>query len=419
MFTGIRRRGRGVNVWPGYVDALSALLMVVIFVLLIFTLAQFLLRQLVSDQEFELEVLHQRLAELTEELGLTRERADGLDARVASLSDTVAALTAERTELIAAGEEDQATIERQLREMASLQQDIDALRRVRAELEARVGTLAASMDALAGELGQTRDRSQVLEARLADEGERTRLAQRQVEEREIRILALSALVGEQQEAIADEKRLSADAQAEVALLNRRIEELREQLRLVGEALAVAEADRQVKAAEIADLGSRLNIELARRVNELERYRSDFFGKVREALGDNPSVRVEGDRFVFQSEVLFASASAELGEAGKAQLAGLAGTLKGLSAQIPPEVDWILRVDGHTDRVPLARGGAFDSNWSLSTARALSVVRELAVAGIPERRMVAAGFGEHRPLDPGTTPEANQRNRRIEIKLTTP
>ena len=419
MFTGIRRSRRGVNVWPGYVDALSALLMVVIFVLLIFTLAQFLLRQLVSDQEFELEVLHQRLADLTEELGLTRERADGLDAQVASLSDTVAALTAERAELIAAGEEDRATIERQLREMASLQQDIDALRRVREELEARVGTLAASMDALAGELGQTRDRSQALEARLAQEGERTLLAQRQVEEREIRIQALSALVGEQQEAIAAERRFSADAQAEVALLNRRIEELREQLKLIGEALAVAEADREVKAAEIADLGSRLNIELARRVNELERYRSDFFGKVREALGDNPSVRVEGDRFVFQSEVLFGSGSAELGEAGKAQLARLAGTLRGLSAQIPPEVEWILRVDGHTDRVPLTPGGAFDSNWSLSTARAVSVVRHLAGAGIPERRMVAAGFGEHRPLDPATTPDAYRRNRRIEIKLTTP
>lgn len=335
MFTGIRRTGRGVNVWPGYVDALAALLMVVIFVLLIFTLAQFLLRQLVSDQDFELEVLHQRLAALTEELGLTRERSDALDARVSSLSETIASLTAE-------AESDRATIDRQLRTIATLESDLAA-----------------------------------------------------------------------------ERQLSAEARDEVALLNRLIDGLREQLQVIGQALAAAEVEKQAQAATIEDLGTRLNLELARRVNELERYRSDFFGRVREALGDNPDVRVTGDRFVFQSELLFESGSADLGEAGKAQLARLAETLKGLSEQIPPEVDWVLRIDGHTDRVPVSRGSPFGSNWALATARAVSVVRHLAEQGIPPRRMVAAGFGEHRPLDEATTPDAYQRNRRIEIKLTTP
>ncbi|MEA3277815.1 MAG: peptidoglycan -binding protein [Pseudomonadota bacterium] len=419
MFTGIRRSGRSVNVWPGYVDALAALLMVVIFVLLIFTLAQFLLRQVVSDQEFELEVLHQRLAVLTEELGLERERSASLHTEVGRLSDTVASLTAEKQALIDQGDKDRATIEQQLLQMASLQQDIDALRKVRDELEARVGTLAASMEALSGELGETRDRSKALEARLAEEGERTLLAQKQVQERDIRIQALSALVGEQQDALDQEKRLSADAQAEMTLLNRRITELQEQLQTIGQALDLAETEKMEQAEQIEDLGKRLNIELARRVNELQRYRSEFFGRVKEALGENPDIKVEGDRFVFQSELLFGSGSAELGEAGKAQLTRLARTLKQLNAQIPANLDWILRVDGHTDRVPLRGDGEFATNWELSTARALSVVEYLASQGIPQRRMAATGFGEHRPLEAGSSADAYRKNRRIEIKLTTP
>jgi chemotaxis protein MotB len=419
MFTGIRRSRRSVNVWPGYVDALAALLMVVIFVLLIFTLAQFLLRQVVSEQETELDELHENMAELIEQLGLERSRTETLESEVGRLSDTVASLSDERRALITQGEKDKAVIERQLMEMASLQQDIDALRKVRDELESKVGTLAASMDLLTGQLGSERDRSKSLQAELAEQGERTLLAQKTLQERDIRIQALSALVGEQKEALASERRLSADAQAEVTLLNRRISELQDQLQVIGQALEVAETEKRVQAERIEELGRRLNIELARRVNELQRYRSEFFGKVREALGDARGVRVEGDRFVFQSELLFASGSAELGETGKAQLARLAKTLNQLDARIPANLDWILRIDGHTDRVPLSSTSVFASNWELSTARAVSVVAHLAGEGIPPQRMAAAGFGEFRPLDSGSTPDAYRKNRRIEIKLTTP
>ena len=349
MFTGIRRSGRGVNVWPGYVDALAALLMVVIFVLLIFTLVQFLLRQVVSEQETELDDLHEQMGTLIEQLGLERERTDSLSGEVGRLSDLVAGLTAER---------------------------------------------------------------QDLQARLA-------LSETAKEERDAQIQALNALVGKRDVALAAEKQLSAAAQAQVALLSRRISELRDQLQLIGQALELAEAEKKAQAEKIEDLGKRLNIELARRVNELQRYRSEFFGKVKEALGDNPDIKVEGDRFVFQSELLFGSGSAELGPAGKTQLARLAGTLKDLDAQIPANLDWILRVDGHTDRVPLSGSGEFASNWELSTARALSVVEYLASQGIPQRRMAAAGFGEYRPVDEGSTGDAYRRNRRIEIKLTTP
>lgn len=328
MFTGIRRSGRGVNVWPGYVDALSALLMVVIFVLLLFTLAQFLLRQMVSEQETELESLHDHMATLIEQLGLEQGKTTLLEGELGRLSEMLGVLTREKE-------------------------------------------------------------------------------------------ALATLSAERQAALSAERQLSLEAQAQIALLNRRLAELREQLQTIGQALELAETEKRSQARKIQDLGTRLNIELARRVNELQRYRSEFFGQVRAALGDNPDVRVEGDRFVFQSELLFASGSADLGAAGQAQLAQLARTLVELGERIPATLDWILRVDGHTDRVPLTRNSPFASNWELSSARALSVVRHLAAEGVPPRRMAAAGFGEYRPLDEGEGAEAYRRNRRIEIKLTAP
>lgn len=156
--------------------------------------------------------------------------------------------------------------------------------------------------------------------------------------------------------------------------------------------------------------------MARRVNRLEKYRSEFFGRLRELLGDNPAVRIVGDRFLFQSELLFASGSAQLGDEGKQQLAKLAGTLKSVADRIPKDIQWILRVDGHTDRIPI-NNARFPSNWELSTARAVSVVRFLATQDIPEQRLSAAGFGEFHPIDVGNSAEALRKNRRIEIKLT--
>ncbi|MBK1705103.1 peptidoglycan -binding protein [Halochromatium glycolicum] len=342
MFSGLRRSRRTVNVWPGYVDALSALLMVVIFVLLIFTLAQFLLRQVVSDQEFALDLLSNRLAEVSEALGISEQRAEALNEQVVLFSDRLGAMTDERDRLAAA-----------------------------------------------------RDRDQ------------------------LRIQALDALVASREEALEQQQELTAQQRDELALLNLQIAALRSQLDEVATALMAAEQDKAEQAAEIADLGERLNLALARQVNELERYRSEFFGRVKAALGENPDVRVTGDRFVFQSELLFASGEAELNPAGKAQLAELAGTLKQVAEQIPDEIDWVLRIDGHTDPQPLPEGHRYASNWELSTARALSVVEFLVSRGLPPERLVAAGFGAHRPAVPGQDAEANRRNRRIEIKLTSP
>jgi len=423
MLTSTRRSKRHIDVWPGYVDALSALLILVIFVLMLFTFAQFLLSELLSSQESELAVLNRQINQLSRELGLQKETNSRLQNEVGQLSDMVSSLTGEKFQLASRidtlqqeNEADQEQIQQQLLTLASLQEDISALRLARESLEQEVGRLAASLDQSEQTAGQLRDRSMALEARLADQQERTLLAQREVQDKEIRIQALTALVGSQRESLEQQRQLSDEARIQVAALSQRIEQLQQQLQEVNKALAAAEQENLGKEQEIERLGERLNIELARRVNRLEKYRSEFFGRLRELLGDNPSIRVVGDRFLFQSELLFASGSARLGEEGKQQLGKLAGTLKSVADRIPADIQWILRVDGHTDRIPISNE-RFPSNWELSTARAVSVVRYLASQGIPEKRLSAAGFGEFHPIDSGASEEALSRNRRIEIKLT--
>jgi chemotaxis protein MotB len=423
MYSGIRRNRNSVGVWPGYVDAMSALLMVVIFVILIFTLAHFLLSEIVTGQESELVRLQRSLRELTEALGLEQARAESLENQLTEISAVIDALSADKTRLetqvtslTEAAKQDSERIQEQLLLAVSLQEDIAALRKMRSELEDRIGRLAGALEDKEVVIGAIRDRSMALESQLADERERTMLAQRNVASQSIRIQALMAVVGEQDRALEKEKELSAGARAQVAVLSRQVEAMKRQLEEISRALAASEAVKQAQVAEIEDLGRRLNIELARRVNELEFYRSDFFGRLREVLGNNPFVRIAGDRFVFQSELLFASGSADLGEEGRKHLETLSFTMLALLKKIPEEIDWILRVDGHTDRLPAHRT-RFGSNWELSTARAVSVVRFLVSQGIQEERMAATGFGEFHPLDPADTDAAYRKNRRIEIKLT--
>jgi chemotaxis protein MotB len=418
-----KRSQREFNVWPGYVDALSALLMVVIFLVLIFSIAQFLLSQVLSGQESELMLLQRKVNDLTTQLGLEDRRNRELAATVSELSFSVNSLTEAKAklndrvaEMTAGTRQDQAQIEQQLLMMGSLQEDIDALRLLRRELEDRVGGLTAALQSSQEEVGALRDRSKALEARMADAQERTRLAQQTIQHKDIRIQALAALIGEQEQALAEERRLSANARGQIAQLNQSIAALKSRLEQVSRALNLAQDESASKDTEIKDLGKRLNLALARRVNDLEAYRSEFFGRLRTVLGDNPLIRIEGDRFVFQAELLFATGSAELGTAGIHHLIQLAATLKQLADRIPPQIDWILRIDGHTDRVPVT-SGRFPSNWELSTARAVSVVRFLSSQGIPETHMAAAGFSKFHPLDPADTPAAYRKNRRIEIKLT--
>ncbi len=276
--------------------------------------------------------------------------------------------------------------------------------------------LAASLDENNKALTAARDRRKELETKLSSAEERTALAQKEIKEKDVRIARLQADVAKTGEDLAGEKKISSQAQAQVALLNQQLAALREQLARISAALEASEAKAKEQHVQIVNLGSRLNAALASKVEELARYRSEFFGKLREVLGNRKDVRVEGDRFVFQSEVLFNSGSAELLGGGRDQITRLAGTLKEIAGRIPQDIDWVLRVDGHTDRIPI-HTAQFPSNWELSTARAVAVVKLLIAEGLPPQRLAAAGFGEYRPLDTSNAAGALSRNRRIEFKLT--
>lgn len=485
VISGRRGGERSINAWPIWVDALSSLLMVVIFVLMVFVVAQVYLSTTLSGRDQALQRLNDRLTELGELLAMERQANADLRTDVAQLSAQLQSSVAGRERLAASldaaqtdrdqlqgrisllsaraerqGEEldqvagelenafkvieaDREKIELQLREIASLQADIQALREVRDDLEGQVAALSTLVDEttverdaaaadrdrlteelrlttqqrerLMAELGTLRDRAQRLETELSDEQERTALAQREVEERDIRIEELMAAVDATEAALTREQELTTESRREVALLNQQISALREQLQRLELALDASEELTREQDVQIADLGRRLNLALASKVEELSRYRSEFFGRLREALGNRQDVRIVGDRFVFQSEVLFPTASATLQTQGRDELRKLADTLLEIAQDIPPDVNWILRVDGHTDIRPI-NTAQFPSNWELSTARAIEVVKFLRDQGIPPERLAAAGFGEHQPLDDGTGEETFARNRRIEIKL---
>lgn len=418
-----RRISNSITAWPGYVDVLSALLMVVIFVLMIFTIGQFLFTHVLNSQKNELASLHGQIEELTRLLGLETEKSLQLTTEVSQLSDTISdlsgqkeMLSAQLADYSAQSEIDREKMKQQLLTIASLNEDISTLRQVRDDLEKEVSGFAAALAESRQETLLLRDRSKALAARLAGREETTALAQKEIKEQTIRIQALVSVVESQKQTIETEKQLSADTRAEVHLLTTQVTRLQEQLRMISQALALKKEEITAKEETIKELGRKLNIALAKKVNELEKYQSEFFRKLKTALGDNPAIQVAGDRFVFQAGLLFASGSANLGEAGQQNLSALAETLKAVAEKIPTDINWILRIDGHSDKIPI-HTETFPSNWELSTARAVSVVRFLSQKGIPPDRMAAAGFSKYHPIDPADTPQAYQKNRRIEIKLT--
>lgn len=430
MFNGGRRSRNTVNIWPGYVDALATLLLVFVFVLTVFMLAQSVLTDVLTGRERTLARLEARLTELGEMLSMEARRRESLEEQLsvsiqqrATLQDELAEALdrAERLEreLLVAGdtiEEEREVAREQALVLASLQQDIDALRRLRDQLEDEIGDLAAALDRAEEEAGAARDRSMALEAELADAEERTRLAQRELEEREVRLRELRLLTEEQRRAIEEERQLSEAALSRIDRLTAEAAALREQLRRVASALQLAETRVAEQDVEIADMAERLNLLLVERVQELSRYRSEFFGRLREVLGDREDIRIVGDRFLFQSELFFATGSAELGEPGRAQLDQVADTLLTIAEEIPEDLPWIMQVEGHTDRRPISTA-EFPSNWQLSTARAQSIVDYLITRGVPAQRLSAAGFAEYHPVDDRDTPDALRRNRRIELRLT--
>lgn len=283
------------------------------------------------------------------------------------------------------------------RQVSALAEALSLERARGAQLGTRIDDLTARLEATVGERDAATERLESMTARVETA---------QSEAARLRTQAQEASM------------LAAAERGRVDLLNQQIAALRKQLARISAALDLSEARSKDQKVQLAELGNRLNIALARKVDELQSYRSEFFGRLREVLGNHPSIRIAGDRFVFQSELLFPTASATLVPEGRQQLARLAQTLKTVTKKIPPEIDWVLRIDGHTDRRPI-NTAQFPSNWELSTARALSIVDYLVQEDIPPKRLAAAGFGEYQPVATGNTREAYARNRRIEIKLTRP
>jgi chemotaxis protein MotB len=334
------RRESAFNYWPGFVDALSTLVLSIVFLLSVFLVVQFFLSQEVTGKDKALEELNAKIAQLSEALSLEKLGKLTLDDQVASLKAGLTSAVAERD-------------------------------RVKGLYE---GLANAGNDA---------------------QGRATEL----------------------NKALESEKQVSARALAQIEVLNQQISALRRQLAALEEALDASEKRDKESQTRIADLGQRLNVALAQRVQELSRYRSEFFGRLRAILGNRPDIRIVGDRFVFQSEVFFDTGQATLLPEGKSELDKVASALVDLDKQIPGEIAWVLRVDGHTDVRPINNNPIFKSNWELSSARAISVVQYLISLGVPAQRLVAAGFAEFQPLDTGTTEDAYKRNRRIELKLT--
>jgi chemotaxis protein MotB len=390
-----RRRYGEINTWPGFVDALATLVMVIVFVLMIFTLFQFYLKDLISGREQALARLSQQIGELADMLSLERRTTAELRLTVSQLSQELQSSTTTRDrlvqELAAANTRADAMGQQAARVNADLE---DAFKTISADKE-KIEVQLRELDALRRNVETLTILRRELEAKLADQ---------------------NTEVEKGKQALTEERKLSEDAKARADLLTRQINALQQQLAALNEVLGASEKKAQEQQVQIADLGRRLNMALASRVEELARFRSEFFGRLRQALGERTDIRIVGDRFVFQAEVLFNAGSAELEPAGKTQIARVAEALREITAKIPPEINWVLQVDGHTDKRPI-QTAQFPSNWELSTARAISVVKFLMSQGIPSERLSAAGFAEFAPIDARDDEIGWRRNRRIELKLT--
>ncbi len=465
MPSATRRQRQTFDIWPGFVDALSALLIIIIFLLMVFTLAQFFLGELLSGRNQALDRLNRKVAELTNMLSIEQSanltlrsqisqltadlntsntardnlssqlaellpQKDALEAMLADVKTERETLRAElNTTLLKSNqisvelENAQKTIrlgenkiKAKLMEIAQLNRDLNALRELRRNLEKKITKLANTVATRDKSLTALRDKSKELEAKLSTEQQRTALAQKDITTKDLTIRELGVQAKRIGEELTDEQRISAEALKQVKILNLQLAAVRQQLASLNAALEAAEEKATKQNIQIVSLGKRLNAALTNKVAELALYRSEFFGRLRQALGNRRGVKIVGDRFVFQSEVLFSSASADLNTQGQSQIAQLAQTLNEISDRIPRNLNWVLRVDGHTDRRPI-KTTKFPSNWELSSARAIAVVRELIARGVEAKHLVAAGFGEFQPIDLRDDEIADRRNRRIEFKLT--
>jgi len=391
----ISRNQHRTDIWPGFVDALAALLMVIIFLLMVFVIAQFFLNDALTGRDEALERLQVQVSNLADLLSLERQANEELRASTAKLSDELQASIS-----ISDGLKKQV---KNLKLQAKTAEELAA--NLKNELALSLSNIGANEEIIESQLTQINA--------LRNDVESLKALREELEEK---VTQLLSKVSNKDEQLITEKKLSQTARAQIALLNKQVTALRKQILQIANILQASEKIAKKRRVKIVNLGKRLNAALASKVQELARYRSEFFGRLREVLGSQPGIRIVGDRFVFQSEVLFSKGSDQLENEGQKQIQQLAGTLKAITVKIPKNIDWILRVDGHTDQIPI-RTTRFPSNWELSTARAISVVKFLVQRGISPTNLAATGFGEFQPIDPRDTEEAYIRNRRIELKLT--
>ncbi|WP_062562227.1 peptidoglycan -binding protein [Paracoccus aminovorans] len=441
------------TIWPGFVDAMTALLMVMMFVLTIFLLVQSVLRDQITTQDSELDQLGAQLAQLTAALSTSQSRAEGLDRDLGATRGQLAEAQGridEQTEaarLAAARREALEALVADLRRrnadaaqeltrtQAARTADAEAAKALQdklAQSDAELTSMTMELEAARKQAEETLTLLAAAEAAKKDLGDQAQARATEAEKQ-------AALLAVAQQKLSEQEALSTEDQRRLALLNQQVLQLNDQLGSLRAVLDAAGEERKAADLKVEDLGQQLNLALLRAAEEekkrraleaearskaeaeakdLARYRSEFFGRLSQILEGREGVRVVGDRFAFSSEVLFPAGEATLSPEGRAQIARVSDLLKQISAEIPPEIDWIIRVDGHTDSQPLSGQGRYRDNRELSQARALAVVRYMVDDLVfPADRLLPAGFADTRPVAQGDTPEARAQNRRIELKLT--
>ena len=438
--------------WPGFVDGLASLLMVFVFVLMVFVIIQANLAFRISGQDTRITALQRDLLELGNILNIERETNSQL---LSELSDTKVLLSAletnnkqllsqitileeelsDKEEIIIAKEADISSLSSQLFE---LEDNLNAARAISEQRGDEIKSLIFRLTANEKELDEksTAFKKQQIELKknlglieentalistlkseISDLSEQNNFNEANLAEKERLLLIAEKALLKKAEELAAANNSSNEAKAEIDKLLINTNTLRQEIQKLNSLLAEKERESINDKIAIADLGKKLNSALASRVQDLQKFRSEFFGQLREILENRSEVRVVGDRFIFQSEVIFATGQANVSAAGKEQLADIASALREIEKSIPENIPWVLQIEGHTDSDPIANSSIFRDNWDLSTERALSVVRFLRSEGISANRLAAAGYGEFQPIDSGNSAASKQRNRRIELKLT--
>jgi chemotaxis protein MotB len=459
-------------IWPGFVDVLASTLMVIIFIVLLFTVAQVYLGDLVvgkneqiqnlektieiqdetiveqditlTDKEIallerqevieqldtEIEILDEEIqikqSEISEkenllsskdqEISLQDALIDQKDEKILTLDDLIEkqALDIDKLNQMIAQITEELSLS--LQDKKQLQGKLEILNKEQELLKNNLSKLGGQNEALVNQLSDSQGKIQSLLDSLSSTKEFNQNLQSQISKVEGQNQELRDQITNLEDVSSTKTTDLNEALAKISRLSDDIKILSNEIQLLNNLLDSKEAEIASSKIELGELGDRLNRVLTSELFKLQQYKSEFFGKLSEALGDRDDIQIKGDRFIFQSEILFDSGTAEIQTQGRVALSLIAKTLIDLSDQIPSELNWILQVDGHTDKVPISTN-QFPSNWELSHARALEVVKFFIQQGIPANKLSANGYGEFQPINLGDAIEDLKQNRRIELKIT--